>query len=123
MGCTRGVAGTGRWEAAGAGRARHPAGRAPSSPGSRRHPPRSYLTSAERGNPVRVRALVAPGKPTVRKAQFPGGNRMTRQANAGGRKAAGNRDHDGWLLRQRHPDNWPDTGRVPGPERAQTRVR
>jgi hypothetical protein len=33
-----------------------------------------------------------PGKPTVRKAQLPGGNRMIRQANAGGRKAAGNRD-------------------------------
>ena len=31
----------------------------------------------------------APGKPTVRKAQSPGGNRMTRQANAGGRKATG----------------------------------
>jgi hypothetical protein len=34
----------------------------------------------------------AAGQPTVRKAQFPGGNRMTREANAGGRKAAGNRD-------------------------------
>ena len=84
MGCARGVAGTGRREAAGAGRARHLARRAPSSPGSRRHPSRSYLAGAERGNPVRVRALVASGKPTVRKAQFPGGNRMTRQANAGG---------------------------------------
>ena len=32
------------------------------------------------------------GKPTVRKAQSPGGNRMTEKRNAGGRKAAGNRD-------------------------------
>jgi hypothetical protein len=51
-----------------------------------------------------------PGKPTVRKAQFPGGNRMTREANAGGRKAAGNRDVKGWSL------CWLSriTGRIPG---------
>jgi len=34
----------------------------------------------------------APGKPTVRKAGFPSGRRMAQEANAGGRKAAGNRD-------------------------------
>ena len=63
-----------------------------------------------------------PGKPTARKAQFPGGNRMTREANAGGRKAAGNRD--AWLAPPLAvPDNWPDTGLVPGPGRALTRVR
>jgi hypothetical protein len=52
---------------------------------------------------------VVAGKPTVRKAQFPGGNRMTRQANAGGRKAAGNR---GVMLALPLAalDNWPDTG-------------
>lgn len=33
-----------------------------------------------------------PGKPTVRKAQSSGGNRMAQQANAGGRKATGNRE-------------------------------
>lgn len=33
-----------------------------------------------------------PGKPTVRKAQSRGGRRMVQEANAGGRKAAGNRD-------------------------------
>ena len=32
------------------------------------------------------------GKPTARRAQFPGGNRMTEKRNAGSRKAAGNRD-------------------------------
>ena len=34
---------------------------------------------------------VVAGRPTVRKAQFPSGRRMTQEANAGGRKAAGNR--------------------------------
>jgi hypothetical protein len=43
--------------------------------------------SVERGNPDGVRPLLVGGKPTVRKAQLPGGNRMTREANAGGRKA------------------------------------
>ena len=32
------------------------------------------------------------GKPTARRAQFPGGNRMTEKRNAGSRKATGNRD-------------------------------
>jgi hypothetical protein len=32
------------------------------------------------------------GKPTARKAQLPGGHRMTKKANASSRKAAGNRD-------------------------------
>jgi hypothetical protein len=66
--------------------------------------------------------LVVPGKPTVRKAQVLGGNRMAREANAGGRKAAGNQG-----VRLAPPlvvlGNWPDTGRVPGPERALTRAR
>jgi hypothetical protein len=31
------------------------------------------------------------GRPTVRKAQFRSGRRMTQEAKAGGRKAAGNR--------------------------------
>jgi len=45
----------------------------------------------ERGNPVGVRMIVS-GQPTVRRAQLPGGNRMTEKRNAGSRKAAGNRD-------------------------------
>jgi hypothetical protein len=32
------------------------------------------------------------GKPTVRKAQLPSGNKMVQEANAGGRKAPGNRE-------------------------------
>ena len=51
-----------------------------------------------------------PGQPTMRKAQFPGGLRMTREANAGGRKAAGNRDECGRSLRR--PCRI--TGRIPG---------
>jgi hypothetical protein len=37
-------------------------------------------------------ALVVVGGPTVRKVELPSGRRMTREANAGGRKATGNRD-------------------------------
>jgi hypothetical protein len=33
-----------------------------------------------------------PGKPTVRKAEVFSGNGMAQEANAGGRKAAGNRE-------------------------------
>jgi len=65
---------------------------------------------------------VVTGKPTVRKAQLPSGNRMTREANAGGRKATGNRDMDGWPLRR----SFRITGRIralPEPERELTRVR
>jgi len=46
------------------------------SPGSGGHPTRSLLVCAERGNPVGVRTLGF-GKPTVRRAQPPGGHRMT----------------------------------------------
>jgi hypothetical protein len=35
---------------------------------------------------------MASGKPTVRKAQLPSGNKMVQEANAGGRKAAGTRE-------------------------------
>jgi hypothetical protein len=90
--CQRG-AGTGRCEAAGAGRARHPARASTAVPGVEEAPnpavSRWCGTWKPRPGPG---VLMAPGKPTVRKAQSPGGNRMTRQANAGSRKAAGNRD-------------------------------
>jgi len=43
---------------------------------------------------------VVAGRPTVRKAQFPSGRRMTQEANAGGRKAAGNRGPLDRLLRR-----------------------
>src|SRR6516165_9139090 len=86
-------AGTGRWEAAGAGRARHLARMSTAVPGIEEAPTpavsRRCGTWKPRPGPG---AQVVPGKPTVRKAQVPGGNRMTREANAGGRKAAGNRD-------------------------------
>jgi hypothetical protein len=47
----------------------------------------------------------------VRRAQLPGGNRMTEKRNAGSRKAAGNRDTMAGPLRLVVLDNWPDTGR------------
>jgi hypothetical protein len=117
-------AGTGRWEAAGDARARHPAGVSTAVPGVERAP--NPVVSRRRGTWQPRQgpgAQVAPGKPTVRKAQFPGGNRMTREANADGRKAAGNRDRDGWPLRQGSRITGRIPGLVPGPERALTRVR
>ena len=53
------------------------------------HPARISLcrTWKPRKGPGRVS-----GRPPVRNAQLPGGHRMTQEANAGGRKAAGNRD-------------------------------
>jgi hypothetical protein len=53
---------------------------------------------------------LAAGRPTVRKVELPSGRRMTQEANADGRKAAGNREPLLWHLRQRLPDNWSDTG-------------
>ena len=49
------------------------------SSGHRGRPTRSQLVRAERGNPVRgPDPLVGvSGKPTARRAQLPGGNRMT----------------------------------------------
>ena len=50
-----------------------------------------------------------PGKPTAREAQLSGGHWMVQQANAGGRKATGNRD-ERLLLPVAVSHNWPDTG-------------
>ena len=49
--------------------------------------------------PLGSGCLVA-GRPTVRKVQFPSGRRMTQEANAGSRKAAGNRGPLDRLLRR-----------------------
>lgn len=66
-----------------------------------------------------VRNVVTPsrsglwtGKPTVRKAQPLGGYGMVQEANAGSRKATGNRD-DGPLSPAAVSHNWPDTGSCP----------
>jgi len=54
-----------------------PAVRAPQSPGYRGRPPRPYLMRAKRDNPVGVRCpATGAGKPTVREAQLPSGQRM-----------------------------------------------
>jgi hypothetical protein len=63
---------------------------------------------AKHGNPVCVRPL--PGKPTVRKAQLLGGQRMTREANAGGGNAAGNYDQQVSALLLMVVGNRSDTG-------------
>ncbi len=51
-----------------------------------------------------------PGRPTARRAEFPGGHRMTEKRNADSRKATGNRDA------MVSPSSWPSriTGRIPG---------
>jgi hypothetical protein len=55
------------------------------------------------------------GKPTVRKAEFPGGYRMTEK-----RMPVAERQQEtgacGWRLQLAAPDNWPDTG-LGGPAR------
>src|SRR5438132_1202156 len=96
-------------------------GRAPPSSGHRGHPPRAQLVRAERGNPVAVR-LLGVGKPTVRKAQFLGGNRMIEKQMP----AAETQQETGtrWSAPPPVvPHNWPDTGPGARPERGLTRIR
>ncbi len=83
--------------------------------GLRGHPPRSHLARVERGNPVGVRVEQLPGRLTVRKAQSPSGNRMAQEANAGSRKAAGNRGRR-LVLQPVLTENWPDAGTCPSPK-------
>jgi hypothetical protein len=63
---------------------------------------------AERGNPVEVRPLA--GKPTVRRAQLLGGNRMTEK-----RTLVAERQQETAIgcqpLQLVAAGNWPDTGR------------
>jgi hypothetical protein len=95
---------------------RHPRGKESARPGP-------GLTRVERVNPARVRRRCAGmraggGRPTVRGAEFRLVGQGAQEANAGSRKAAGNRrPQDRELL----PDGRRITGRipglVPGPER------
>lgn len=57
--------------------------------------------------------FVVVGGPTVRKADVPSGRRMTREANAGGRKVTGNRDGMARLPLV-VSDNGPDRDACPG---------
>ena len=80
-------------------------------PGVRGRPPRSLLVRAERGNPVGVRARLGVfGKPTVRRAQLPGGYRMTEKRVPVAERATGN--HAG--LASPPAGGWWITGRIPG---------
>jgi hypothetical protein len=72
-------------------------------------PPQLGLTRVEHGNPDRVRCAQHTGKPTVRKAQSLGGNRMPKKRMPVGRKATGNQDGKGCSFRRR---DW-ITGRIP----------
>src|SRR6516225_7975549 len=60
--------------------------------------------------PSRSGRKVSPGKPTARRAQSLGGNRMTEKPNAGSGNATGNRDQVA------SPSSWRSriTGRIPG---------
>jgi len=70
----------------------------------------------QRDNPVGVRApVMASGKPTVRKAQFPSGQWMTKKQTP----AAERRQETGTSWLAPPPvvsDNWPDTGLFPDPK-------
>jgi hypothetical protein len=80
------------------------------------HPDRSSCVR-NAVTPVGVRAATS-GKPTVRKAQPPGGNLMTEKRTPASRKTTGNRDTMAGPFSPAVPHNWPDTG--PG---ARTRKR
>src|SRR6266516_4823002 len=90
--------GAGRCEAAGAARGNLAERGCTTVPGAQRAPTPVVavsLSHVERDNPVGVRVKgLTPGGSTVRKAECPGGRRMAQEANAGGRKAAGNREPD-----------------------------
>jgi hypothetical protein len=77
---------------AGAVRGRAPSGRAPPSRDKEGVHPGRVSRVRNVATPAGVPALLASGKPTVRKAQLPSGNKMVQEANAGGRKAAGTRE-------------------------------
>jgi len=53
--------------------------------------PQPHLTRAEHGNPVKVRCVSA-GKPTVRRAEFRGGNRMPEKRRPAAERQQENRD-------------------------------
>jgi len=75
--------------ASGQGEHRRPRGREGTQPG-RISQARNVVTPSGSGHQE------VPGKPTVRKAQSPGGNRMTRQANARRPKGSRKPGHEGW---------------------------
>jgi hypothetical protein len=81
------------------------------------------LMRAERVNPARVRGTCAGmrgacGRPTVRGAEFHLAGQGVQEANAGSRKAAGNRRPHHWgLLLEGRRITGRIPGLVPGPER------
>jgi len=83
----------------------------PSPPGYRGHPTRPYLTRVERGNPVKVHGVFrCRGKPTVRKAEFRGGNRTPKKQMPAAEKRRENGELHVRSFNRSFPHNWPDTG-------------
>ena len=105
----------GRWEAAGAGRGVRPAGKSTAVPGVQEAPTPVVSRACGTWKPRRGPALVVAGKPTVRKAQLPGGNRMTEK-----RMPVAERQQETGARWPAPPpvvsDNWPDTGGCPDPK-------
>ena len=114
MGCSSGAVGTGRWEAAVAGR-RIAAGRERTTVlGVKGRALLDHvLTMRNTTTPLGSGGLTA-GRPTVRKAQFLSGRRMTQEAKADSRNGDGKPGNRvtgisaGWF-----PHNWSDTGGCP----------
>jgi hypothetical protein len=80
MGCGSGVQGVSLGSGSG-GRCHFAGCMSTVAPGLRRHPSRSGLAHAERGNPVRGQNWCS-GGPTVRNADVSGGIGMVQEANA-----------------------------------------
>jgi hypothetical protein len=85
---------------------------APSASGYRGHPFWSYLVHVERGNAVRVLSgpLGSSGRPTVRRAEFFGGNRMPKKRMPAAERQQESETTPDWPLRRSDSYNWLDTG-------------
>ena len=114
MGCGSGVQGVSLGSGSG-GRCHFAGCMSTVAPGLRRHPSRSGLAHAERGNPVAVQDFGS-GGPTAREAELCGGNRMVQEANAGAPKGDRKIGHHGVTFTGPR-SNWPDTRAwCPGPK-------
>src|SRR5215211_2964140 len=83
----------------------------PSPPGYRGRPTRPYLARVERGNPVKVHDVFGCcGKPTVRRAEFRGGNRTPKKQMP----AAERRQENGSVMAGPSTGRFRITGRIPG---------
>ena len=91
--------------------------------GYRGRPPRSCLACVKRGNPVGVHALEGVWSADREEGPAPQRAKDDPEANAGGRKAPGNRDDVRRAPTGGSRGNWSDTGIVARLERGLTGVR